>query len=150
MLIGQTPDLLYLLCSDVLWCVDYFYLLSLSSHSIFVTPLSSNPPLSPIAPFHFLDSELALFSLYLSPLMSIIGLWSVHRTCPKHVPIFRSGVCCWHSPDLISTWIPLLPVSSTATLGLFLLITQSPNLDLSTSCVFEALRRKPAQQGFVP
>ena len=34
-----------------------------------------------------------------------------------------SGVCCWHSPNLISTWISLPPVSSTATLGLFLLIT---------------------------
>ena len=34
-----------------------------------------------------------------------------------------SGVCCWHSPDLILTRIPLPPVSSTATLGLFWLIT---------------------------
>ena len=56
-----------------------------------------------------------------------------------------SGVCCWHSPDLISTWIPLLPVSSTATLGLFLLITQSPDLNLLFLCVFVALRRKPVQ-----
>ena len=92
----------------------------------------------------FHDSESALFILYLSPPMSIIGLWSVHKTCPKHVPICRSGVCCWHSPDLISTWISPPPVSSTATLGLFLLITQSRSWSL-TYCVFEALRRKLAQ-----
>ena len=86
-----------------------------------------------------------IHSIFISPYV-YYWVWSVRKTYPKHVPICRSGVCCWHSPDLKSTWITLLPVLSTATLGLFLLITQSPNLDLLFLCVFEALRRKPAHR----
>ena len=49
-------------------------------------------------------------------------------------------------PDLKLTWITLPPVLSTATLGLFLLITQSPDLDLLFLCVSVALWRKPAHR----
>ena len=87
-----------------------------------------------------------IHSIFISP---YVYYWVMVRAQKPALIMYvykMSGVCCWHSPDLKSTWIPLLPVSSTATLGLFLLIIQSPDLDLLFLCVFEALRRKPAHR----
>ena len=86
-----------------------------------------------------------IHSIFISPYV-YYWVWSVRKTCPKSCMYITSVVCCWHSPDLKSTWISLPPVSSTATLGLFLLITQLPDLDLLFLCVFVALRRKPAHR----
>ena len=60
------------------WC--YFYLYLTHFCSIFVTPLSSDPPLSPITPLFvpvnppILCDSVILFILFLYPPMSIIGL----------------------------------------------------------------------------
>ena len=80
LLTGQTLDLFHPLHPDVLWCVDYFYLHLTHPYSIFVTPLSSNPPLSPIAPLlipgtHPIlrDSESSYSFYFYLPPMFIIG-----------------------------------------------------------------------------
>ena len=48
------------------WC--YFYLHLTHPYSIFVTPLSSNPPLSPITPLDFPGSESANSFYFYLPL----------------------------------------------------------------------------------
>ena len=86
-----------------------------------------------------------IHSIFISPLCLLLGMVRA-QDLPELCMYITSGVCCWHSPDLKSTWTSLPPVSSTATLGLFLSITQSPDFDLLFLCVFEALRRKPAHR----
>ena len=103
--------------------------------------------LSPHLIFHDSESSYSFYS-YL-PLCLLLG-YGLCAGPALNMYVYNVWCLLLAFPDLISTWISLPPVSSTATLGLFLLITQSPDLNLSTSCVFKALRRKPAQQGFVP
>ena len=77
---GQTPDLLHPLRPDILWCVVLFYLHLTHLYSIFVTPLSSNPPLSPITPLFVLvnppilcDSESSYSFYFYLPLCLLLG-----------------------------------------------------------------------------
>ena len=67
------------------WIIFIFHLTH--PHSIFVTLCHPTHPYLLSPHWIFCNSELALFILYLSPPMSIIGLWSVCKTCPKHVCI---------------------------------------------------------------
>ena len=87
-----------------------------------------------------------IHSIFISPLCLLLGYGLCAGPALIMYVYMCTGVCCWHSPDLKLTWITLPPVSSTATLGLFLLITQSPDLDLLFLCVFMALKRKPAHR----
>ena len=105
------------------WTIFIFHL----THpcSIFVTlchPTHSYL-LSPHLIFHNSESAYS-FHFYL-PLHLLLGYGLCARPALNMYVYKASGVCCWYSPDLISTWIFLPPVSSIATLGLFLLITQS-------------------------
>ena len=77
--------------------------------------------LSPHLIFH--DSESSYSFYFYLPLCLLLGYGLCARPALNMYVYMRTGVCCWHSPDLISTWISLPPVSSTETLGLFLLIT---------------------------
>ena len=67
------------------WIIFIFHLTH--PHSIFVTLCHPTHPYLLSPHWIFCNSESALFILYLSPPMSIIGLWSVCKTCPKHVCI---------------------------------------------------------------
>ena len=67
------------------WIIFIFHLTH--PHSIFVTLCHPTHPYLLSPHWIFCNSESALFILYLSPPMTIIGLWSVCRTYPKHVCI---------------------------------------------------------------
>ena len=103
---------------------------------------------TPIAPLWFLDNPPILhdsessysFYLYL-PLCLLLGygLWARPAL---NMYVYKRLVSAVGIPQ---TWYQLGFLSSRATLGLFLLITQSPDLSLLFLCVFVALRRKPVQ-----
>ena len=105
-----------------MWTIFISYL----CHPIIFLVLLCHPThpyvLSPHLIFHDSESSYSFYS-YL-PLCLLLG-YGLCAGPALNMYVYNVCVCCWHSPDLISTWISLLPVSSTATLGLFLLITQS-------------------------
>ena len=74
------------------------------------------------------DSKSSYSFYFYLPLCLLLGHGLCAGPALNMYVYMHTGVCCWHPPDLISTWISLLPVSSTATLGLFLLITHFTHL----------------------
>ena len=67
------------------WTIFIFHLTH--PYSIFVTLYHPTHPYLLSPHLIFCNSEPALFILYLSPSMSIVGSWSVHKTCPRHICI---------------------------------------------------------------
>ena len=103
----QTPDLLLPLWSETLWCVVLFLSSSDSSLFYFVTPLSSNPPLSPIAPLwfpvnppicHDMESSYS-FYLYL-PLCLLLG----YGLCARPALIMYVYKCLVSAVGIPQTW----------------------------------------------
>ena len=140
-----TPDLLHPLRPNVLWCVVYFYLHLTHPCSIFVTPLSSDPPLSPITPLDFHDSESAYSFYFYLPLCLLLGY----------------GLCAGPALNMYvyNVWCLLLAFSrldinldlSTAcllysNLRVVLVHNSLHPISISCSCVFVALQRKPAHR----
>ena len=145
---SSTPTRSSLVCGVIFIFIWFIFVLYLSLLCHPTHPYLLSPHFNFWEPTRFsaIVSHL-IHSIFISPLCLLLG-YGLCAGPALNMYLYVGLVCCWHSPDLISTWIPLPPVSSTATLGLFLLITQSLTLDLSTSCVFEALWRKPTQHGF--
>ena len=118
----STPSQCLLVCGIIFIFIWLIFVLFLSllchpTHSYLLSPH-----------LIFCNSESAYSFYFYLPLCLLLGYGLCTRPALNMYVYMCTGVCCWHSPDLISTWISLLPVSSTATLGLFLLITHFTRL----------------------
>ena len=149
-LTGQTPDLLHPLWPEALWCVVLF--LSSSDSSLFVTPSSSDPLLSPIAPLwfpvnplirHNTESSYSFYS-YL-PLCLLLGYGLCTRPA-LNIYVYNVWCLLLAFPRLdinldLSTTYPLYSNLRVV------LVDNSfhPSLICCSYQVFKALKRKLAQ-----